>query len=74
MAATRGEPSTSRASRKQTNMAAPPPNMGAWNAILQWSLRQSDGTRPSDLGPMSEEKKRFLREFLAQCVVDVPKR
>lgn len=55
-------------------MAAPPPNMGAWNAILQWSLRQSDGTRPSDLGPMSEEKKRFLREFLAQCVVDVPKR
>mmetsp|Transcript_42015 Transcript_42015/g.82390 ORF Transcript_42015/g.82390 Transcript_42015/m.82390 type:complete len:383 (-) Transcript_42015:1-1149(-) len=49
-------------------------NQHIWLGLLKWSLAYSDGTSPSDLGPMSEEKRHFLEAVMRDGVVDEVKR
>lgn len=45
-----------------------------WTPFLQWSLAQHDGTRPTDIKPMSEEDKEWLSKVMDSLVVDEAKR
>lgn len=46
------------------------PQMSMWNAILQWSMRQTDGTSRNDLKPLSSEDRAFLDRVFRELVVD----
>ena len=56
-------------------MSANPPSgvdPAAWAALLKWSIAQTgegDGTAPTDLAPMSQEKKDFLEAVMKDGVV-----
>ncbi|CAG9328096.1 unnamed protein product [Blepharisma stoltei] len=41
-----------------------------WTGLLNWSLSYSDGTRPSEVKPMDEETKKWLKEALESFCVD----
>jgi len=47
---------------------------GNWLGLLRWSLKQSDGTVPSEVKPMSEEDKAFLQRVFDDMTVDETKR
>lgn len=47
---------------------------GGWLGMLKWSLAQSDGTRASEVRPMSEHDKKWLEEALQSLTVDEVKR
>lgn len=55
-------------------MSGNPEEHGMWLSILQWSLRQSDGTRASELKPLSDADKEFLRRAFEDLSKDEPKR
>jgi hsp70-interacting protein len=42
----------------------------AWLGLLKWSLQYSDGTRPSDLTPMSVEDRAFLERVMKDGIID----
>ena len=45
-----------------------------YNAILKWSLSQSDGTKPSEVGPMDAEKRKFLEAAMDGLLEDETKK
>lgn len=51
-----------------------PEEHGMWLSILQWSLRQVDGTSPSTAKPLSDEDKVFLKKAFNEMAKDEPKR
>ena len=42
----------------------------AWLGLLKWTLSYSDGTKPSDLTPMSDEDKAFLEQVMKDGIID----
>lgn len=42
----------------------------AWLGLLKWSLAFSDGTTPSDVQPMDEEKRAFLEKVMSEGIID----
>jgi hsp70-interacting protein len=42
----------------------------AWLGLLRWTLSYHDGTKPSDLSPMSEEDKAFLEMVMKEGIID----
>jgi hsp70-interacting protein len=42
----------------------------AWLGLLKWTLSYHDGTKPSDLSPMSEEDKAFLEQVMKEGIID----
>jgi hypothetical protein len=55
-------------------MSQGPEQHGMWLSILQWSLKQSDGTSPSARKPLSDEDKSFLMKAFSELTKDEPKR
>lgn len=45
-------------------------NPWAWLGLLKWSLTYSDGTRPTDLSPMSKEDREFLEKVMREGIID----
>ena len=45
-----------------------------YNAILKWSLTQTDGTKPSEVGPMDPEKRKFLEAAMDGLLEDETKK
>ena len=41
-----------------------------WLGLMRWSMNYSDGTRPTDLKPMSKEDKEWLEQVMRECVID----
>jgi len=46
----------------------------AWLGLLKWSLSYSDGTRESNISPMSKEDREFLEKVMAEGIIDENKR
>jgi hsp70-interacting protein len=42
----------------------------AWLGLLKWTLAHQDGTKPSDLSPMSAEDKAFLEKVMKEGIID----
>lgn len=60
----------SSSSNNNTNV----PNQAMWLGLLQWSLRQSDGTRSSEINEIKEEDRLFLQQVFDSMTKDEPKR
>jgi hsp70-interacting protein len=46
------------------------PNPWAWLGLLKWSLSYADGTRPSDLSPMTKKDRDFLEAVMKDGIID----
>ncbi|KAG7344331.1 hypothetical protein IV203_022339 [Nitzschia inconspicua] len=42
----------------------------AWLGLLKWTLAHQDGTKPSDISPMTEEDKAFLEKVMKEGIID----
>uniref|UniRef100_A0AAV1ULU4 Uncharacterized protein n=1 Tax=Peronospora matthiolae TaxID=2874970 RepID=A0AAV1ULU4_9STRA len=41
-----------------------------WQALMKWTMKQTDGTIPSPATPISEDKRRFLEMVMSEGVMD----
>ncbi|KAI9918044.1 hypothetical protein PsorP6_012867 [Peronosclerospora sorghi] len=53
-------------------MAAADP--AKWQALMKWTMKHTDGTTPSEVTPLSEEKRKFLEMVMSEAVVDETER
>ncbi|CAH0488585.1 unnamed protein product [Peronospora farinosa] len=41
-----------------------------WQALMKWTMKQTDGTTPAQATPISEDKRRFLEMVMNEGVID----
>ncbi|TDH66622.1 uncharacterized protein CCR75_005633 [Bremia lactucae] len=41
-----------------------------WQALMKWTMKQTDGTTPTEVTPISEEKRQFLEKVMNEGVMD----
>ncbi|KAH7491529.1 hypothetical protein PRIC1_003060 [Phytophthora ramorum] len=41
-----------------------------WQALMKWTMKQTDGTTPMEATPISEDKRRFLEMVMNEGVID----
>lgn len=44
-----------------------------WKGLFDWSIKYSDGTRPSEFTPLSKEDRDFIEKAFAEFTLDEAK-